>query len=201
VIAILLGLATFFLIWHGSILLGRLNGERSSGRTGVAAFFGAGVGLVTLVGEWGILYAVAGTGYAGFMWWEVWREARKLPPQAPQSVPSVPDAVGQERPRIRSKRGGGRRPKDGQYLDVIRFDYEDRDGDASTREVEVTGVDESYLEGWCRERRARRTFRLDRISGTVVSLETGEVQSPFRWASKMALDPQNKSINQEQWFR
>ena len=51
---------------------------------------------------------------------------------------------------------------------VVVLDYLDQSGTASQREVEPVGVvsldDAWYLVGWCRLRKAARTFRLDRIA-------------------------------------
>lgn len=103
--------------------------------------------------------------------------------------------------RARSKRGGGRRPPAGKYVDLVRFDYEDRGGAETTREIEVTGINSEYLQGWCTTRRATRSFRLDRIIGEVVSMETGEVDSAYGWAAVHMNHPNNRGISDEGWYR
>lgn len=89
-------------------------------------------------------------------------------------------------------------------LDVICFKYEGRDDYiALSRSVDVSGVDGRYLEGFCQMRRDVRTFRLDRIKGEVVSLETGEVfASADAWSAANAASPRNKGVSpvpQDTW--
>jgi len=45
----------------------------------------------------------------------------------------------------------------------VQFDYVDAKDEKTTRRVKVNSVDDEYLRGWCYERSASRTFRLDRI--------------------------------------
>lgn len=58
---------------------------------------------------------------------------------------------------------------------VLRFDYRDRHGNPTQREVEpvgyVGGTAQWYLLGWCRLREALRAFRLDRIARPVATDE------------------------------
>lgn len=82
-------------------------------------------------------------------------------------------------------------------LDVLRFDYKGRE-DYAPREriVEATGVDEVYVEGWCRKARGTRTFRLNRVTGEVVSLETGEIfPSAEAWRDKYIDAPRNRGVS------
>ncbi|MDH4118723.1 MAG: YafY family transcriptional regulator [Acidimicrobiia bacterium] len=59
---------------------------------------------------------------------------------------------------------------------VVRISYEDRHGDRSRRVIEplaVVGVGPNwYLLAWCRLRDAHRSFRMDRISDTVITRES-----------------------------
>lgn len=75
-------------------------------------------------------------------------------------------------------------------LDAIRFKYKGR---------------EDYFEGWCRKRNARRTFRLDRVTGEVVSTSTGEVfPSAEAWRDEYIDDPRNRGVepvSQDHWKR
>ena len=57
----------------------------------------------------------------------------------------------------------------------MAFIYEDADGEITHRTVTIHSVDSTYLKGECHDRVAERTFRLDRIVGDVVNLETGEI--------------------------
>lgn len=93
-----------------------------------------------------------------------------------------------------------RKPRSAEVIDVIRFEYEDRNGDLSMREVEVTAISDEYFEGWCRARKAARTFRLDRVTGDVVSMETGEIDNPYAWAGENKDDERNDGIDEERWF-
>jgi predicted DNA-binding transcriptional regulator YafY len=59
---------------------------------------------------------------------------------------------------------------------VLRIDYADKDGAATSRHVEplgFTGLDRQwYLLAWCRLRRGHRAFRLDRITAAALTDET-----------------------------
>lgn len=93
-----------------------------------------------------------------------------------------------------------RKPRRDDVIDVIRFDYEDRNGDLSAREVEVSAISDDYFEGWCRERKETRTFRLDRVIGDIVSLETGEIDNPYAWAGEHMDDERNEGVDDSRWF-
>jgi hypothetical protein len=62
---------------------------------------------------------------------------------------------------------------------MIEFDYRDYEGGATRRRVTVGSVFESdgkqYIQGHCHLRDGTRNFRLDRIRGEIVEVETGEV--------------------------
>ncbi len=64
---------------------------------------------------------------------------------------------------------------------LFRFDYADRDGVLTRRTVMVQTVGQSngrtYLEGICQVRHAVRTFRTDRIIGTLEHVGSGETLS------------------------
>lgn len=59
------------------------------------------------------------------------------------------------------------------------FLYIDSNGEYSQRTVRVMGISrnggQDYLDGFCLERQAVRTFRVDRIQGELIELETGEL--------------------------
>lgn len=91
-------------------------------------------------------------------------------------------------------------------FDVIRFEYRGREDYAHLqRTVEVTGVNDTYFEGMCRARQGERTFRLDRVRGEVVSLETGEIfQSASAWRDAHIHDARNLGVSpvpQDTWKR
>jgi hypothetical protein len=64
---------------------------------------------------------------------------------------------------------------------VVKFTYRDRNGDKTLRVVEVSDVyaDSAagpvYFDGYCRTRKAMRTFRVDRVIGNVVDVNSGDV--------------------------
>lgn len=62
---------------------------------------------------------------------------------------------------------------------TFQFTYTDHHGDRSQRIVRVMSVSSNgrhrYLEGFCTDRQAIRTFRIDRIDGDLVDQETGEL--------------------------
>lgn len=75
----------------------------------------------------------------------------------------------------------------GWSLGTVQFTYEDVDGDISFRTVTVHHVTRFYLKGECRTRRAERTFRLDRIIGTLTDCDTGEVLTPEECSTRFGL--------------
>ncbi|HHQ4468374.1 TPA: hypothetical protein ACSPZQ_002208 [Aeromonas veronii] len=64
----------------------------------------------------------------------------------------------------------------------VAFSYIDADSNFTQREVSVSQVTGTYVKGWCHERKAVRTFRLDSILQDVTLLSTGEVISVNDWA-------------------
>lgn len=64
---------------------------------------------------------------------------------------------------------------------LVQFDYRNANGEETTRQVEVKQVRWDKFRGFCHHARAVRTFRIDRIQGDVVDLETGEVLDPEAW--------------------
>lgn len=70
----------------------------------------------------------------------------------------------------------------GRKLDTVQFTYMDSGGNYTEREVVVQLVTDDCFEGYCKLRRETRTFRIDRVVGSVVSKETGEIIDPFVWS-------------------
>ncbi len=64
----------------------------------------------------------------------------------------------------------------------VAFSYIDAAGNFTQREVSVNQVTGTYVKGWCHERNAARTFRLDSIIQDVTLLSTGEVIAVNDWA-------------------
>lgn len=63
----------------------------------------------------------------------------------------------------------------------IAFDYIDSSGSFTSREVAVNSFDGTYLKGYCLEKGATRTFKLENICGLVTLRETGELLSIDEW--------------------
>jgi hypothetical protein len=74
----------------------------------------------------------------------------------------------------------------GWKLGLIEFTYEDSEGAITSRKVTVHSVTHTYLKGKCHARKAERTFRLDRIVGDIIDLETGELIRPWELAHRYA---------------
>lgn len=102
------------------------------------------------------------------------RKALKLQERKPRT-PAVPAKGTTPKPAAtRAIRTGWR-------VGVVAFTYEDVDGDITYRTVTVHSATRFYLKGECHDRRAERTFRLDRIVGDLADCETGELMAPSRW--------------------
>lgn len=71
-------------------------------------------------------------------------------------------------------------------IDHVLIRYRDSLGIESEREVNVRACDGVNMKGYCHLRRSIRTFRLDRIVGDVVRVETGEVLSAREWRAEVA---------------
>lgn len=59
--------------------------------------------------------------------------------------------------------------------DKVSFFYTNAQGESSTRHFVIHNFDGLYLEGWDLDKRNSRTFRIDRIDGGIVKINTGEV--------------------------
>lgn len=64
------------------------------------------------------------------------------------------------------------------------FAYTDHEGQSTRRKVRVMGIASNdgrqYLDGYCLDRNAMRTFRVDRIQGEMTDAETGELVNVYR---------------------
>lgn len=64
---------------------------------------------------------------------------------------------------------------------TLSFTYKDNTGQILERTVKVSSISEAnglnYLEGYCHTRQDFRTFRTDRIRGSLVDMESGEILS------------------------
>lgn len=61
----------------------------------------------------------------------------------------------------------------------IVFNYIDRIGRGTKRQIVVSSSDNNYFEGYCSTRKARRTFRRSRVRGSIVVESTGEIIDPM----------------------
>lgn len=90
-------------------------------------------------------------------------------------------------PVVFSKKGNKQATRDLNHysraeLLEVAFSYIDAAGNFTQRKVTVNQVTGTYVKGWCHERRAARTFRLDSIIQDITLLSTGEVISVNDWA-------------------
>lgn len=69
---------------------------------------------------------------------------------------------------------------------TVTFTYEDAAGEVTCRTVTVHSATATHLKGECHDRQAERTFRIDRIIGDVVDVESGEVVRPRSLARHFA---------------
>lgn len=74
--------------------------------------------------------------------------------------------------------------RQGWSIGQVAFTYEDSAGDITHRTVTAHSVTAAYIKGECHDRRAERTFRIDRIIGDVTDCDTGEILSPKQWARR-----------------
>ena len=77
---------------------------------------------------------------------------------------------------------------------MIRFTYEDSEGDVSERIVKFRHIEKHengyiYLTGFCHQAWQVRTFRIDRIIDTITDLETGEIVKAEEWFKRISDDP------------
>lgn len=82
---------------------------------------------------------------------------------------------GLQRGTQKPKPSQSRAMRTGWSMGVVEFTYKDAEGDITSRRVTVHAITSTYLKGHCHERGAERTFRLDRIIGSVVNVQTGEI--------------------------
>lgn len=101
------------------------------------------------------------------------RKAAKLPTDEPIKPVRKQEVIPE--PKSRAIRTGWE-------LCRVAFDYQDADGARSARKVTVHSVTDTYLKGECHQRRAERTFRLDRVRGDITDMDTGEIRSVKSWA-------------------
>lgn len=95
--------------------------------------------------------------------------------------PPVAAPVAKSTLKLKPTPATSRAIRTGWSIGVVAFTYEDSSGDISYRRVTVHSVSSIYLKGECHERRAERTFRVDRVIGELTDCETGEVMSPYVW--------------------
>lgn len=69
----------------------------------------------------------------------------------------------------------------GWLAEHVHFRYRNAAGESSERDVVVHSAWPQRFNGYCVDRRERRTFRFDRIIGSVTRLETGELISVAEW--------------------
>lgn len=71
-------------------------------------------------------------------------------------------------------------------IDVVGFEYIDRDGVYSDRVVAVHDLERDWFEGWCHVAGAKRSFRYDRVlEGNITRVDTGERMSVGKWRREL----------------
>lgn len=68
-------------------------------------------------------------------------------------------------------------------LTDISFSYIDTKNNYSHRRVSVNSITNTYIKGYCLDRQATRTFKIDSIIGDVVLISTGEEVPVTAWAN------------------
>ncbi|HGO5816251.1 TPA: hypothetical protein ACK3JR_002170 [Mannheimia haemolytica] len=63
----------------------------------------------------------------------------------------------------------------------IQFWYTDIEGNVTFRNVKVTSLDSEYLKGFDLDKRANRTFKIERIDDEIIDVSTGEILSKRDW--------------------
>lgn len=63
----------------------------------------------------------------------------------------------------------------------IQFWYTDAEGNLTHRNVHILSVDSEYLEGIDLDKKAERTFRIERMDDEIVDLSTGEILTKQAW--------------------
>lgn len=66
-------------------------------------------------------------------------------------------------------------------LSEIQFWYTDVEGNFTFRNVRVTSINREYLKGFDLDRRATRTFKIERIDDEIIDVSTGEILSKKDW--------------------
>ncbi|KAE9526050.1 BRCT domain-containing protein [Testudinibacter aquarius] len=72
-------------------------------------------------------------------------------------------------------------------LNTISFSYSDVDDNFSYRTIDIHLVDSKYIEGYCHDRKAERTFRIDRILGGVTLKSNDEYLSLDDWLKEKGI--------------
>lgn len=71
--------------------------------------------------------------------------------------------------------------RNGWRITEVQFTYQDSEGEITTRTVTVHSVSASHIKGECHDKLAERTFRVDRVVGEVLDLDTGELLAAKKW--------------------
>jgi len=94
--------------------------------------------------------------------------------EAPMPVPPAPIRVDVSAEEHRSDKRSSRPD----LSIALGIDYVDAAGAFTRRRLSLTNLDREYLEAWCHERRAYRTFRRDRVH-QLWDARTGEILTSF----------------------
>lgn len=69
----------------------------------------------------------------------------------------------------------------------IQFWYTDGDGNFTHRNIRILSVDSEYLEGFDLDKKAERTFRIERMDNEIIDLSTGEILTKEEWLKQHSI--------------
>lgn len=98
-------------------------------------------------------------------------------PAPPPVYPSTGGAAWTPKPATPAPtRVASAAPRSG--IETIEITYRDEKGAVTKRRVVVYSVNSLYIVGFCLLRNEQRTFRVDRIQGSIICLSTAEILAP-----------------------
>lgn len=103
------------------------------------------------------------------------RKALGLKPAKPDARPAI-----KPEPQT-SKPAPTRAIRNGWRIAEVQFTYQDAEGEITARTVTVHSVSAAHIKGECHDKHAERTFRVDRVIGDVLDLDSGELLAAKKW--------------------
>lgn len=168
--AVLVGFASLWAATYYTMKVDEPNTAKRHGLSAVVGLIGAGL-------LWWLISPADGSNEIGWGWTIlacfIAMVLLSLAKAAPQAASEV---------LAKHERANTRAIRTGWSMGDVEFTYQDAEGEVSRRRVTVHSVTSTYLKGECHDRKAERTFRIDRIMGDVVNCDTGEILPPRTWA-------------------